>query len=103
MRTLSLSYSEALSLARESRSLISPNSGFEEQLLIWEACGYDVFTDEGMQKEAYSIWQKKSDDVFGRGEEAVNKARATSMAKTVALFGKRRLLKERSSSGKEEE
>jgi hypothetical protein len=94
MRTLSLPYSEALSLARDSRPLISPNSGFEEQLLIWEACGYDVLAGDGAEKEAYKLWKKKRDGIFGGGEDVVNKARAASMAKTVAMFGKRLLLKE---------
>lgn len=93
MRKLSLTYEEALSLARQSRPLITPNSGFEKQLLVWQECEYDVFTDEGAEKDEYREWKRGRDDIFKGGEEAVNKARASSMAKTVAIFGNRRMLK----------
>jgi hypothetical protein len=93
MRTLSLPYTNALSLARESRPLIMPNSGFEKQLLVWESCGYDIHCcDSVTEKEEYTVWKRERDGVFGMGEEAVNKARAASMARTVAAFGKRRVL-----------
>ncbi|KAL4870319.1 hypothetical protein BDV12DRAFT_195466 [Aspergillus spectabilis] len=43
MRTFSLPYAHALALARESRSIVNPNIGFEYQLRIWEGCAYEVF------------------------------------------------------------
>lgn len=67
MRTLSLPCPDALSLARESRHLITPNSGFVKQLFIWEKCGCDVFTDEGMEKEEYKGWKRGRDGVFEGG------------------------------------
>lgn len=42
MKKLSLTYSAALRLARESRDVITPNSGFEQQLRIYEHCKYEI-------------------------------------------------------------
>ncbi|KAL2844772.1 protein-tyrosine phosphatase-like protein [Aspergillus pseudoustus] len=52
MRYLLLPYAAALTTARESRSLIMPNIGFEYQLRMWETCGFDVFLgEEGQEPE----------------------------------------------------
>jgi hypothetical protein len=100
MRLHTLPYSSALALARESRPPISPNTGFEYQLRIWEHCKYDVYSvaettsaTGAMLKEkaAYKAWKAERDNVMNRGEEAVNKARFSSMATMAAQFGKRRL------------
>jgi hypothetical protein len=119
MRSFSLKYSSALALARESRSLITPNPGFEEQLRIWEHCKYDIFlpntaflSDEGgsmerRKKKAYKAWKSRRDALLGMGEEAVNRARFASMANMAASFGKRRAEEEekemKESEGQSEE
>ncbi|BCS29890.1 dual specificity protein phosphatase family protein [Aspergillus puulaauensis] len=43
MKNLATPYVQSLNLARESRSLIEPNYGFECQLRLWEGCGYSTF------------------------------------------------------------
>lgn len=103
MRHLSLPYSSALSLARSSRPLISPNTGFEYQLRIWDHCKYDVYAVDSTtsatgailkEKPAYKAWKVERDNMMNKGEEAVNKARFSSMASMAAQFGRRRLGKE---------
>lgn len=95
MRKLQVSYAEALSLAQESRSLISPNEGFHRQLQVWEQCKFDVYmptTVDGIKKEkpAYKAWKDQRDGLLRGGEEAVNRARVSAMANMAARFGKRR-------------
>lgn len=96
MRELSLSYSSALALARESRATITPNLGFECQLSVWQQCDYDVVSQKpgsvaAQEKGAYHVWKSNRDSLIGRGEEAVNRTRVSSMASMAASFGKRRL------------
>lgn len=102
MRKTSLHYSSALALARESRALITPNPGFEYQLRVWHFCGYDVYASDNSinldsssrkEKAAYKTWKSNRDEMLGRGEEVVNRARYSSMASLAAAFGKRRLQK----------
>jgi hypothetical protein len=97
MRTFSLTYSAALARAREARSLISPNPGFEYQLRIWEHCEYDVFlysnkfgSSVHQEKAAYKAWKKNRDALLGGGEAVVNKAHFAAMVKIAADIGKRR-------------
>lgn len=96
MRELSLNYAAALTLARESRSLITPNQGFETQLGIWGQCKYDIFIHQpgsttAPQKYAYKAWKSNRDGLMASGEEVVNRTRVASMASLAASFGKRRL------------
>lgn len=109
MRELSLNYAAALTLARESRSLITPNQGFKIQLGIWGQCKYDIFIHQpgsttAPQKYAYKAWKSNRDSLMARGEEAVNRTRVASMASLAASFGKRRLQSiEKSNAKKGEE
>ncbi|KAF2184528.1 phosphatases II [Zopfia rhizophila CBS 207.26] len=85
MRTLTLSYDTALSLARESRPLVTPNPGFERQLRIWEECQYEVYIREPatlstpysplVEKPAYKVWKQQRDNLFCQRIEEVNKIR----------------------------
>ena len=102
MRKSSLDYSSALALARESRALITPNPGFEYQLRVWHFCGYDVYASDNLinpnllsrkEKAAYKAWKSNRDEMLGRGEKAVNRARYSSVASLAAAFGKRRVQK----------
>ncbi|OCL02547.1 phosphatases II [Glonium stellatum] len=113
MRTFSLKYSSALSMAWECRPLVCPNAGFERQLRIWEFCEYDVYVRERestlspgsapKEKTAYKVWKAERDDLLSRGEEATNKARFLSMASMAAEFGKRRLKTNKNINNKEGE
>ncbi|EXJ57480.1 hypothetical protein A1O7_07828 [Cladophialophora yegresii CBS 114405] len=106
MRRFQLSYASALSLARESRPQITPNSGFEKQLRVWEFCGYSAddwgegsgcsdntgrrSKGERKEKPPYRAWKAERDNLLKRGEEDVNRARFSSLADMAARFGRRR-------------
>lgn len=76
MKSLTLPFNQALRIARESRSLIAPNKGFEYQLRIWETCSYDVL-DCGMdgdsvaleRKAAYEEFLKQIDEIYKHTNE----------------------------------
>ncbi|OJJ58196.1 hypothetical protein ASPSYDRAFT_90383 [Aspergillus sydowii CBS 593.65] len=63
MKSLTLPFNQALRIARESRSLIAPNKGFEYQLRIWETCSYDVL-DRGMDGDSVALERKAAYDEF---------------------------------------
>ena len=96
MRKFSLDYTWALALARVSRRIISPNTGFARQLRIWSDCQYSIFAPAttsaacGEEKEAYKVWKAERDRLLGRGEEVLMKARVSAMASMAAGFGKMR-------------
>ncbi|KAK4943563.1 hypothetical protein LTR10_016857 [Elasticomyces elasticus] len=102
MRNFQISYSAALSLARESRPIICPNQGFGTQLRAWEHCKYDIYLDvedeagsnrtkEKKEKPPYKAWKAQRDDLLAGGEEDTNKVRFSSLASAAATLGKRRL------------
>jgi len=91
MRKFSMPYVDALALARESRFIISPNSGFERQLQVWDDCKYNLSLPSGTEKASYKLWRSEMDALIRRGEGAVAGARASSMASMAASFGRRRL------------
>jgi dual specificity phosphatase 12 len=94
MRTLSVPYADALSLVRESRPIVTPNIGFARQLKVWEECRYEIFIhDTEKEKTPYRLWKKERDELLGRGEEAVNRARVSAMGSMAAGFGQMRLKK----------
>lgn len=101
MRSLSLDYSAALALARESRPLISPNEGFEYQLSVWQHCEFDLYFPNNVEKPAYKALKARRDALVGKGEEAVNRVRYASMANLAASFGKRRVKESSASEEKE--
>lgn len=108
MREFSLNYAASLALARESRSLITPNQGFEVQLGIWGQCKYDIFIHEPKstavrEKYGYKAWKYNRDSLVEKGEEVVNRTRAASMATLAASFGKRRLQSIEKANGKKGE
>lgn len=107
MRTLSLHFPAALALARTYRPIITINSGFEEQLGLWETMGYDVYesNDDGAGEDGnggerkgkalYREWNEKRKGLFEAegedGEVSRNRERTKSMAGVAARFGKRRI------------
>ncbi|KJF60237.1 uncharacterized protein CIMG_00963 [Coccidioides immitis RS] len=73
MRYHSLSYSDALSVARKHRPLIAPNPGFEQQLRLWELCNYDVYAaGSDILRPEYEFWKAQCRKAF-QGPEAGSK------------------------------
>lgn len=100
MRLQSLDYDSALALAQNSRSVITPNSGFADQLRLWAQMEYSIYsrTDdnacEGLSpklKPQYELWKSNRGILLSRGEEAKQRVMAKSMADMAAKFGQRRL------------
>jgi hypothetical protein len=64
MRKLRLPYTSALTLARKSRTEVTPNSGSEKQPRIWEFYQYCVLRDledTGVRREnmPYTAWKEE--------------------------------------------
>jgi dual specificity phosphatase 12 len=68
MKELDMGYEEALKLARKDRSVIAPNTGFAEQLQLWQRMGYEVW-EEGKEKELYREWKEKRNTMVENAEE----------------------------------
>ncbi|KAH7319865.1 protein-tyrosine phosphatase-like protein [Stachybotrys elegans] len=47
MRAHNIGFYDALHMAQRSRSVIHPNSGFSDQLRLWEQLGYTIFEEMG--------------------------------------------------------
>lgn len=106
MRRFEVGYDEALAMARESRDLITPNVGFEEQLRVWEQCGYDVYlpdlsekagdgevpvgTGGRKEKAAYKLWKKEQQSRIA-GADGVERVRISAVGHMAAEFGARRM------------
>jgi hypothetical protein len=44
---------------------VCPNTGFWEQLKIWEECGYEVWEEvdgKRIEKEVYKTWKKNAEE-----------------------------------------
>jgi hypothetical protein len=102
MRTKSMDYDSALALARKSRSIIMPNSGFADQLRLWGQMDYTIYasddaSDVGMHggerktKARYEDWRANRGILLSKGEEAKQEVLRKSMADMAAAFGKRRM------------
>ncbi|KAF2261251.1 dual specificity phosphatase [Lojkania enalia] len=105
MRTRSIDYDAAFNFARKSRSLITPNSGFAEQLRLWQQMGYTIYekASEGGEengapkmKQQYEEWKANRGILLSKGEEAKQQLIRKSMADMAARFGRQRIeLKEK--------
>jgi hypothetical protein len=106
MQERCLDYESALALARGSRSIIMPNSGFVDQLRIWHQMEYSIYQnaedgpeEEQKAKPAYHEWKENRGVLLSKGQEEKQKIVFKSMADMAARFGARRLeLKERNDS-----
>jgi dual specificity phosphatase 12 len=69
MRRLSLSYDAALEIAKVYRPIIAPNTGFSEQLRLWQQWDYSIFKRSSMLnavnsdkfpeiKDSYQEWRE---------------------------------------------
>jgi dual specificity phosphatase 12 len=97
MKSLDLEHADAVKLARKYRPVITINSGFEEQLGLWEDMGCDIYEEGGERREKalYREWKGRRDDKFSvegeEGEVLRNRERTKSMASVAARFGARRM------------
>lgn len=58
MRTHKLSLDDAYTFVREKRR-IKPNENFMEQLTVWDAVGYEIYSKEGDPKPEYAAFLSK--------------------------------------------
>lgn len=67
MRRLGKSFDDAMAMVKRSRSIVNLNSGFQEQLRMWEECQCDILernaqagsTDnDKIEKPAYAAWKR---------------------------------------------
>ncbi|KAF2658356.1 phosphatases II [Lophiostoma macrostomum CBS 122681] len=98
MQEQSLDYDAALAIARISRSIIMPNSGFADQLRLWHQMGYSIYRDaedsneeEQEPKLEYEEWKANRGVLLSKGQEEKQKIMFKSMADMAARFGARRL------------
>ena len=99
MQTRSLDYESALASARASRSIITPNSGFADQLRLWQQMGYSISapdlnengSTEREPKPEYEVWRSNRGVLLSRGEEEKQRVMRKRMADMAASFAKRRL------------
>ncbi|CAG8977979.1 hypothetical protein HYALB_00001860 [Hymenoscyphus albidus] len=90
MRTLQIGYNQALAHLRVSRPQANPNEGFEYQLRIWQQLAYDVFDNQGREKEGYKKLQELRVRVLVGKEEALVRGRFKGVAGLAASVGKMR-------------
>ena len=98
MRQQAIDYESALELARESRAMIMPNSGFVDQLRLWHAMGYSIYDNDEKMVEAsptiklkYLEWKDNRGILLSKAEQAKQEALMKSMSDLVARFGERRM------------
>lgn len=99
MRTLSLDYEAALALARESRPVIFPNSGFSDQLRLWREMGLSIYAHPENGSESagiittkiYDTWKENRGVLLSRDQQEKQKLAMKSMAEMAAWFGNRKM------------
>ena len=86
MRSLAISYDDALRVARKYRPSIAPNSGFAEQLRVWERLECAVLSvkatggeTEVIVKSEYEEWKGGRGILLSRVEAEKEKARMNAM------------------------
>ena len=62
MATQNRSATEAMDIVRRAREQVWINGGFQEQLVIWGICQYNITPDNGI----YKNWRMKIDDALKR-------------------------------------
>jgi dual specificity phosphatase 12 len=90
MKTLNLEYPKALEVVRRARSIVMPNSGFEEQLKVWGKMGCCVREMSGEERVVYREWKERREERLAVDEEDVSRERAKGMASLAARIGKMR-------------
>jgi dual specificity phosphatase 12 len=73
MRTRSLTYDSALKITQESRAVILPNSGFADQLRLWEAWNCSIIHDDEAGawtiKPEYEDWRANRGVLLSRDQD----------------------------------
>lgn len=62
MAAKQLNATEAQDVVRRAREQVWINPGFQEQLVIWGICGYNITPDNGI----YRNWRMRLDQSLGR-------------------------------------
>jgi hypothetical protein len=66
-------YDAALTLARKSRSVISPNSGFVDQIRLWRELDYSIYGEGGESgrktKKEYEDWKEGRGILMSKEQE----------------------------------
>lgn len=79
MRARMIGFYDALHVAQQSRPLINPNSGFSDQLRLWEQLGCTIFEEMGQDdeqdgaprvKQQYKDWKANRGLLLSKQEEA---------------------------------
>lgn len=74
MRSQQLSYESALKMAQNARSIVAPNSGFADQIRIWQKLQYSIHTwgestGERSLKDEYLAWKSNRGVLLSRTKE----------------------------------
>jgi len=94
MRTLSLSYDAALEMSRTYNPNICPNSGFADQLRLWERLHYSIFVVSRIgddvkvvTRKEYEDWECNRGILRSREEVEVHTLRMETMKDLVLSLG----------------
>ena len=92
MRSQSIDYESALALVRKSRASIAPNSGFADQLRLWDKLGYSISEGVGgdgprRTKPEYEDWRRDRGILLTRDEQAKQEAVARAMEDMAIALG----------------
>lgn len=83
MRKHSLTYESALATARKSRAIILPNSGFVDQLRLWEEWQYSIIKEDRTPiwttKLQYEYWRDNRGIILSRDQSMKQEATRKSM------------------------
>jgi dual specificity phosphatase 12 len=75
MRKRKMSYETALDLARQYRAVIVPNSGFADQLRLWQHMSYTIYENASQNdgtlkpKQQYEDWRANRGILISRAQE----------------------------------
>jgi len=108
MRKFTLTYGEALEMARKSRPFIAPNEGFAEQLELWHRMQYSIYIPEtGGEGRDGGVVERKTNSLYrswrererGLTDEDKTKAKVKSMAVAAVNLRERLLARKKQLRG----
>jgi dual specificity phosphatase 12 len=100
MRSLDLDYEKALAMARKYRPIITPNSGFTDQLRLWQEMEFSIHVKSAFnntcgiireRKPQYMEWESNRGILLSKGQKEKQAVMIKTMADMAAHFGRRRL------------
>jgi predicted protein tyrosine phosphatase len=97
MRALGLRYEAALAKVRDARPSVLLNSGFAEQLRVWEGLRYSVYAEVegGRVKEEYVAWKENRGILMSGAEREKQEGMREEMRGVVVRVGRGSMEKER--------